>query len=272
MKVIINVHVVPVSLHVEEHGNGPAIVLLHGFAGSARNFRPQVRALSNRYRAVCFDARGHARSEAPEEEKAYEREAFVSDIDRVIDRTKQDRVVLSGLSMGAALALEYALLHSDRLSGLALAAFPPPGDASPDGYASRFARAIEEHGLERAGEMFVWGGGRFDARSAALIRQGFLEHAPHALAHILRRVIARQPSVEELAPDLDRLALPTRIIVGTTDTPSISPSRELASRIHGARLVEVEGAGHVVNLQNQQLFNEVLLDLLSEVEVSSAVS
>ena len=120
--------------------------------------------------------------------------------------------------------------------------------------------------------MFVWGGGRFDARSAALIRQGFLEHAPHALAHILRRVIARQPAVEELAPDLDRLALPTRIIVGTTDAPSISPSRELASRIRGARLVEIEGAGHVVNLQNQQLFNEVLSDLLSEVEVSSAVS
>ncbi len=39
-------------LHVEEHGSGPPLVLAHGFAGSARNFHPQIRALADGFRVV----------------------------------------------------------------------------------------------------------------------------------------------------------------------------------------------------------------------------
>jgi pimeloyl-ACP methyl ester carboxylesterase len=55
------------ALHVEVHGPHAAtgVVLAHGFGGSARNWRPQLRALRGRYRVVVYDARGHARSEAP---------------------------------------------------------------------------------------------------------------------------------------------------------------------------------------------------------------
>ncbi|HEU4429304.1 MAG TPA: alpha/beta fold hydrolase, partial [Myxococcota bacterium] len=50
------------SLHVETHGAGPGLVLAHGFGGSARNWRPQLRALKDAYRLHVYDARGHARS------------------------------------------------------------------------------------------------------------------------------------------------------------------------------------------------------------------
>src|SRR5262249_51553779 len=54
-------------LHVEKEGDGPAVVLAHGFAGSARNFGPQARALRTGFRVTRYDARGHARSEAPDD-------------------------------------------------------------------------------------------------------------------------------------------------------------------------------------------------------------
>src|SRR5437762_3326753 len=73
-------------LHVEVEGSGPVVVLAHGFGGSARNFLSQARALRDRYRIVRFDARGHARSEAPAEESAYTPEAFVADLGRVLDQ------------------------------------------------------------------------------------------------------------------------------------------------------------------------------------------
>src|SRR3989442_9959431 len=88
------------ALHVEAEGDGPVVVLGHGFGGSARNFLPQARALRDRYRIVRFDARGHARSGAPAEAAAYTPEAFVADVGRVLDQVGAARAVVGGLSMG----------------------------------------------------------------------------------------------------------------------------------------------------------------------------
>ena len=72
-----------VRLHVERQGDGPALVLAHGFGGSARNFRLQLRALAPHSRAVAYDARGHARSEAPPNADAYAFERLIDDFERV---------------------------------------------------------------------------------------------------------------------------------------------------------------------------------------------
>ena len=99
-----------------------------------------------------------------------------------------------------------------------------------------------------------------------MIRQGFLEHRPHALVAILRNVIATQPDVADLRDDLDRIAIPTLVIVGNRDAASLEPSRELARNIHGAKLFEVPDAGHVVNLEKPKIFNHILSGFLGEFE------
>ena len=76
-----------------------------------------------------------------------------------------------------------------------------------------------------------------DERDAALVRQGFLEHRPHALAHVLRELIAMQPAVEELAPELHRLETPVLLIAGAHDASSVAASRALAAALPRARLV-----------------------------------
>ncbi len=256
-----------VELHVEEYGAGePAIVLLHGFAGSARNFRPQARFLGSRYRVVLFDARGHARSAAPEDDREYEPDAFVDDVRRVLDRAGARRVVLGGISMGAAVALRYALLYGSSLSGLLLISFPPSGNQSPTSWALALADAIDRDGPERAGEDLVWGGSRFDAESAKWIRQGFLEHRPHALSAILRKVVATQPALAELAPSLRELTVPTLIVAGENDAPSVAMSLDLERHLPASRRVIIRGAGHVVNLEKPESFNSALGDFLSEIE------
>ncbi|HEY3494883.1 MAG TPA: alpha/beta fold hydrolase, partial [Polyangiaceae bacterium] len=80
-------------LHVETKGTGPIVVLAHGFGGSARNFRVQARSLAGTCTIVCYDARGHARSEAPPEPEAYEFERLVDDFERVVEQTGAQRVV-----------------------------------------------------------------------------------------------------------------------------------------------------------------------------------
>jgi 3-oxoadipate enol-lactonase len=256
-----------VTLHVEEYGSGdPTVVLLHGFGGSARNFRPQARFLALRHHVVLFDARGHARSEAPEEPSEYAPDAFVGDVHDVIAQASSKRVVLGGISMGAAIALRYALAYPDSLAGLILASFPPGGDHSAASWAVGLANAIESRGLDAAGSSFVWGGTRFDADAAKWIRQGFLEHRPSALVATLRQVLAEQPAVASMERELSALRVPTLVIAGEEDSLALAGSRDLARLIPGASLALIPGAGHIMNLQKPELFNSVMSKFLCGIE------
>jgi pimeloyl-ACP methyl ester carboxylesterase len=252
-------------LHVDAEGAGPAIALLHGFGGSARNFGPQARALRGRWRVLRWDARGHARSEAPADPSAYAPEAFVEDVTRVLDAAGVRDAVVGGLSMGAGVALRFALAHPERTRALVLAAFPPGAERAGTfaAVAREFADALESEGVDAAGARFVWGAGSgLDPKAAALVRKGFLEHTAHGLAATLRGLLARQPSPRTLEPVLARLGVPTLVIVGADDELSLEPSRTVAAAIPGARLVIVPGAGHVVNLQAPAPFNAALTAFL----------
>lgn len=264
----------PQGLHVEAEGDGLVVALLHGLAGSARNFRPQVRALRDRYRVVVYDARGHARSAAPDDPAAYAPERLVADLGAVLDATGADRAVVGGLSMGAAVALRFALARPERVRGLVLASFPAgrrrgaeaAGSGRGRGIAARaeaFAEAIEREGLEAAGERFVWGpGSGLDPGAARLVRQGFLEHPPHGLAHTLRSFLARQPAPAELAPALAQLRIPALVIAGEGDPASLEPSREVAEALPEARFEAIPRAGHVVNLAAPKAVNALLREFL----------
>jgi 2-succinyl-6-hydroxy-2,4-cyclohexadiene-1-carboxylate synthase len=253
-------------LHVEIRGSGPALLLLHGFAGSARNWRPQVRALAGSWRTIAYDARGHARSEAPEDPAAYGAEALVADALGVLASAGAERAVWVGLSMGAAVALEAALRAPRAVRALALLSIPGGRGAARGiaAHAAAFADAIEREGLPAAGERFAWGpGSGLDAAGAALVRQGFLEHAPHALVHTLRGFLAGWPPVAARASELARLAAPTLVVAGARDAGSLEPSRALAAAIPDAELAVVPDAGHVVNLARPAETNALLLRFLA---------
>lgn len=256
-----------VRLHVESAGDGPRIVFAHGLAGSARNFRPQVKALADTHRVVTYDARGHARSEAPNEPSAYDFERLIDDFERVAGEGEEP-VVAAGLSLGAATALGFALRRPERIQGLILAS-PPGGSDDPErrGWALGFAEAIEEKGLEAAGAEFVWGErARFDPAGAKMIRSGFMQHPPHALAHILRRALAELPGPTRLARELERFSRPVLVVTGSEDGSSTAPSRALVGFLPNAELVEIPGAGHVVNLAAPNAFNEACQRFLSRVD------
>lgn len=266
-----------VELHVESVGTGPPVLLAHGFGGSARNFRPQARALRSHYRIVLYDARGHARSAVPLDPALYTAEQLVMDMGRVLDREHVEQAVVGGLSMGAGTALGFALARPERVRALVLAAFPPGATEGREeklrqaDWALAFADAIEAEGFEVAGAEFAWGPrSGFDADTARLVRQGMLEHSPQALAHLLRQVLAEQRSAAVLAPQLRELRIPALIVVGAQDRLSRGPSEVLARALRGARMVVIPGAGHIVNLAAPREFNAALGEFLDGLPPSVA--
>ncbi|MBW2316181.1 MAG: alpha/beta fold hydrolase [Deltaproteobacteria bacterium] len=256
------------ELHVEAHGEGPLVVLGHGFGGSARNWRPQVRASRATHRMVVFDARGHARSAAPVSPRAYSITSLTADLAGVVEAEAGGvPAVVGGLSMGAGIALQYALDAPEQLRGLVLMAPPPAGDASHRGrgWAADFAAAIDREGLDAAGERFAWGeGSGLDRAGGQLVRQGFLEHPPYALAHVLRGVLDAWPPLDVQVESLRRLRIPTLLVVGSRDGPSLRRAQDLAEVMPDARLEVAADAGHVVNLAARERVNELLSGFLAE--------
>jgi 3-oxoadipate enol-lactonase len=261
---------VSAALHVEAAGpeDGPVVVLQHGFAGSARNWRPQVRALRDRFRVVTFDARGHARSARRFSPARYTLADLVRDFADVADEASPEvPVVAGGLSLGAAVALHFALAHPERVRALVLAAIPPGAGGGVGAEAEAFAHALEHDGSEAAGARFVWGReSGLDPQAARWVRQGFLEHPPQSLAAILRQAIAVLPTIAALAPRLAELDVPALVVAGRDDRGSLEPSREVARKLPRARLVEIPGAGHVVNLAAPDAFDAALVAFLEGLE------
>jgi len=254
-----------VALHLEVEGEGATVVLLHGFGGSARNWRPQLRALRGTQRVAAFDVRGHARSEAPPDAAAYRPACFVADVAHVLDHLGVERAVVGGLSMGAGIAASFAATHPARVRGLVLGALPPgAGEGMRQrGWALAFADAIERDGLEAAGGRYAWGDeSGLDANAAKLVRAGFLEHPPHAIAHTLRELLAVQPGWAALAESLRPLDLATLVIAGGRDSVSLGPCEKLAAALPRAELLVVPEAGHVVNLEARDAVNAALGDFL----------
>jgi 2-succinyl-6-hydroxy-2,4-cyclohexadiene-1-carboxylate synthase len=258
-----------VELHLEVEGEGAVpIVLMHGFAGSARNWRPQLRGLRASHRVAAFDVRGHARSGAPTDAASYRPERFVADVARVLDHLGVARAAVGGLSMGAGIAARFAAAHPERVAALALVALPPgAGEGSRQrDWAFAFADALDRDGLEAAGARFAWGPeSGLDPKSASLVKLGFAEHAPHALAHTLRELLAVQPGAEALASELASLAAPTLLLVGERDPVSLGPMQRLAAALPRAELQVVPNAGHAVNLEARDATTAALRDWVARV-------
>jgi pimeloyl-ACP methyl ester carboxylesterase len=114
-----------IRLHVAEQGEGPLIILCHGFPECWYSWRHQLPALAKAgFRAVAPDLRGYGRSDRPEEVEKYTILHDIGDIAGLVDALGAQQAVIAGHDVGAAVAWQAALLRPDRFRGV-IALGPP---------------------------------------------------------------------------------------------------------------------------------------------------
>jgi pimeloyl-ACP methyl ester carboxylesterase len=125
-----------IRLHVAEQGEGPLVILCHGFPECWYSWRHQLPALAKAgFRAVAPDLRGYGRSDRPEETEKYTILHDIGDIVGLVDALGAKQAVIAGHDIGAAIAWQTALLRPDRFR--AVIALSPPfrsrgfGDKGP---------------------------------------------------------------------------------------------------------------------------------------------
>ncbi|HVA71005.1 MAG TPA: alpha/beta hydrolase [Acidimicrobiales bacterium] len=120
-----------ISLHIAEAGEGPLVVLLHGFPELWYSYRHQLEALADAgYHAVAPDQRGYGRSEAPEEIGRYSLLHLAGDVVGLIAALGEGRCVVVGHDWGSPVASTVGLFRPDLVKGVALLSVPyvPRGD------------------------------------------------------------------------------------------------------------------------------------------------
>ncbi len=140
-------------IHCVSAGEGPAVVMVHGFPESWYSWRHQLTALADAgFRAIAIDVRGYGRSSAPDEIEAYAMTALVGDVIAVIDDAGPEPAVVVGHDWGAPIAWNTALLRPDRVRGVAGLSVPynPRGAMRP----LEGMRALADDGQDPPGQLF----------------------------------------------------------------------------------------------------------------------
>ncbi|MBA0045733.1 alpha/beta fold hydrolase [Mycobacterium sp. NPDC050853] len=108
-----------IDMHVAEQGEGPAVVLCHGFPGLWYTWRHQLAALSAAgYRAIAPDMRGYGHTTAPRDATAYDRGTTVNDLVGLLDALDLQDAVFCGHDFGAHLVWDMPAWAGDRVSAL----------------------------------------------------------------------------------------------------------------------------------------------------------
>lgn len=227
------------------YGAGPAVILLHGGLGHSGNWGYQVPALvSNGYRAVLIDSRGHGRS--TRDARPYSYELMASDVVAVMDALHVERAFLVGWSDGACTALILGAKVPSRVAGVFFfACNMDPSGVKPFEATPALDRCFARHVKDYA--------------QLSATPEGFKEFVEDV--GLMQRT---QPNYS--AHDLAEISVPAVIVQSEHDEFIKREHAEyLARSISNADLVVLEGVSHFAPLQRPEQFNTAILEFAGKV-------
>jgi len=249
-----------VKLHYRFDGDErlPVLVLSNSLGTSLDMWQPQIPALTQRFRVLRYDTRGHGQSSVTE--GPYSIAQLGGDVIALLDHLGLQRVHFCGLSMGGITGMWLGVHHANRLNKLILcdtAAYIGP----PENWTNR-AAAVERDGVASIAAAVVdkWLTPDFSAQQVELVQTlRTMLSATDARGYAANCRAVRD---SDLRNDVQRITTPTLVIAGTGDIPTPpAEGRYLAENIPGARYVELYAA-HLSNLQQVDGFNQAVLQFL----------
>lgn len=268
------IHVNGVNLHYEEHGAGAeTIVFSHGLLWSGRMFEKQVEALKDRYCCITYDHRGQGQTEVTR--SGYDIDTLTEDAAALIAQLGAAPCHFVGLSMGGFVGQRLAIRRPELLHSLTLietSADPEPGENAPKyrllGLVGRylgFGLVADRVMPIMFGRTFMTDPARAEERD--VWRRYLIANDRTGIYRALMGVINRQGVYDQM----DRIDLPTLIIVGDEDVATIpAKSERMHDRIKGSRLVRIPQAGHTSTVENPTAVNAALAEFLATVRAPVA--
>ena len=260
------------ELHMEIHGDGPPLVLLHGWALNLRVFDPVVRPLAAHFTVHTIDLPGHGRSPGPLlppaalGNAALGNAALAAIADRLLQRLPQ-RFYLCGWSLGGQLAMVMAARWPQRVASMTLVATTPRFTATHDWPAGARSEVLQDLALKLQSDP------QRALRSMLELQVRGSVHATEVLATLQRALLEHGTADSEaldsglqllgsvdLRGTVSAIHVATLVIAGQYDRVTHPEAgRWLAERLPHGRYHEFARCGHAPFLSHPEQFAELLL-------------
>lgn len=241
-------------IYYETHGDGPALLLSHGYSATSQMWTGQIDALSNRHKLIIWDMCGHGRSESPKDPELYSEENTVDDMKGLLDHLGCPSAIIGGLSLGGYMSLAFHATYPDYVRALLIF------DSGPGFKNDRAREAWNEQARMRGKMLEDKGLSALESMSAEMAEA---QHkSAFGLAMAARYMLTQ--SNDRVIQSLPKIRVPSLVLVGELDEPFINATNYMAAKIEGASKVVIEGAGHAANIDRRRAFNAAVLEFLGK--------
>jgi pimeloyl-ACP methyl ester carboxylesterase len=250
--------------YYESKGQGHALVLIHGGQMDRRMWDAQFERFAQTYRTIRYDLRGFGKSPPPVRPYSY-----AEDLRALLGHLRVVKAHVVGLSLGAAVATDFAIVHPESVSALVLTC-PGLGGFQFTNKASNLQYIVEaarDESPEKAAELWLENAFMKPAMENPALRAPLRKlaydnrHCWFINPVLLRRL---KPAA---AQRLSEVRAPALIIDGDLDVSDIHNIADKLSReIPTARKEVVHGVGHIANMEKPEEFNRLTLEFLSKVK------
>jgi non-heme chloroperoxidase len=262
-----------IRIYYEDHGSGPPVVLVHGYALNGHSWEKQEAALlAAGHRVITYDRRGFGASSRPS--IGYNFDTLADDLHVLLSRLDLHAVVLAGFAMGTGEVARHLAVHgSERVKAAVLVApllpFLLKTNDNPDGIdrsvlddiAARIAAdrpAAMKDFMDRSYNVDLLGGSRVSDQAW----QNSFYVAVSASAHAALRCVTA--CLEDFRSDLAAISIPVLVIHGDQDRvlPYEATSRRLPALLKNARSTIIAGGPHAIIWTHADEVNQALLDFI----------
>lgn len=233
------------EIYYEISGEGPSVVLVHGFGVDRRMWVDQLDALSERYTVIAYDLRGFGKSSMPSGTYRHS-----DDLAVLLGHVGVENVSLVGSSLGGRVALDFAIAHPERTRTVITEAGVPSGFdfTRPPGAPPGPNRALLRNTLEILSD-----------EKAEFLKSMVADYSRWHRKNTDPRIEIEPPAIGRLG----EIMAPVLVTVGSLDEPDFHRAANmLVSGIARSRTHIFEGSGHLPNMDAPEEFNRVVLDFL----------
>ncbi len=262
------------STYVECYGEkqSQAVVLLHGFTGSANTWTETIQQLSKDYYVIAIELIGHGRTASPEGTDRYKMEEQTADLHNLLRKLQVTQPVLLGYSMGGRVAAGYANAYPEEIAGLILESSSPGLRTEEERAARResdakLANRIENEGIEKFVE-FWEAIPLFDSQKKLseerrlAVRNERLNQKSIGLANSLRGIgTGSQPSYWE---ELKNFSFPVLLLTGSEDMKFQNIAREMTCLLPNVLHETIKDAGHAIHVEKPRQFATMIRSFLKQ--------
>ena len=260
------------KVHYVEAGNGPPIILIHGFLYHTVMWKKNIDALAEKFKVYAIDLWGWGYSERLKQ-KEYSFERYGKQIVGFMDALNIKKATLAGQSMGGGISVYVAAHYPERVDRLILvdpAVIPYPmttiGKIYQFPFIGEFMNAIPGEALMKNNIRTIWfyDKNKVTEEYCKEVLQPLCIKGSYAGTMFILRNVLKEPYVEKEANLLAKMSIPTLIIHGREDKAiPLNRSKRLNDLWKGSKLVIFDKAGHSPHEEYPEKFNKLALDFLS---------